>query len=83
MMLFCWNRANNGLLFGDGVCERLLGVNVFLTACGFGCDDFMPMIGYGDHHGVNVVARKQLPIIVVAFAILGSVSVVNHLDRGL
>ena len=65
--------ANNGLLFGDGVRERLFGVDVFLAARGFSGDDLMPMIGHGDHHGIDVVAGKQLPVIVIAFAILGPV----------
>jgi hypothetical protein len=71
------------LLFGDGVRQGLFGVDVFLAARRFSGHDLMPMIGHGDHHGIDVVARKQLTIIVIAFAILGPVIVVNHLDRGL
>ena len=48
---------DDGLLFGDGAGERLLAVNVFLARGGFGGDDGVPVIGNGDHDGVDVVAR--------------------------
>ena len=51
------DRANDGLLFGDGAGERLFAVDVFLARGGFGGDDGVPVIGDGDHDGVDVVAR--------------------------
>ena len=65
MMLFC-RRRDDGLLLLDGASERLLAVNVFLARGSFGGDDGVPVIGNGDHDGVDVVAREHLAVVVEA-----------------
>ena len=58
--------ADDGLLFGDGAGQRLFAVDVLLARCGFGGDDGVPVIGDGDHDGVDIVARKHLAVVVEA-----------------
>ena len=41
------------------------------------------MIGHGNHHGIDVVAIQQLAKIVIALAVLSTVSVINLLDVSL
>ena len=72
MILILLHRAHDRLLFGDGVRQRLFAVDVFLAPRRFGGHDLVPVVGHGDHHGIDVVAGQQLAIIVVALAILGS-----------
>ena len=75
--------ADYRLLFGYGVRQRLFAVDVFLVPRSFGGDDLMPVVGDGDHHGINIVAGQQLTIIVVALAVLIPIGVINLLDGGL
>ena len=49
--------ADDGLLFGNGAGERLFAVDVFFAGSGFSGDDGMPVVGDGNHDGVDVVAR--------------------------
>ena len=57
--------ADDGLLLANGAGEGFLSVNVFLAGGGLGGDDGVPLIRYGDHDGVDVVAREQLAVVVV------------------
>ena len=72
--------ANNGLLFGDGAGQRLFAVDIFLARCGLSGDDGVPMIGNGDHDGVDIVARHHLAVIVVGGAVLIAVVGVDGVD---
>ena len=58
--------ADDGLLLGDGAGEWLFAVDVFFARGGFSGDDGVPVIGDGDHDGVDVVARDHLAVVVEA-----------------
>ena len=75
--------ANDGLLFGDSAGERLFAVDVFLARGGFGGDDGVPVIGDGDHDGVDVVTRDDLAVVVDGGAVLVAIVGVDGVDGGL
>ena len=72
---------HNGLLFGDGAGKRFLPVNVLLIPGRLGGDERVPMIRHGEHHRVDVRAGHHLAVIVIGFAVLVFVFLVN-LVRG-
>ena len=72
--------ADYRLLFSYRVRKRLFAVNVFFVPRSFGGDDLMPVVGDGDHHGIDIVAGQQLTIIVVGLAVLIPIGVINLLD---
>jgi hypothetical protein len=63
--------------------QRLFRVDVLFAAGGLGSDNLMPVIGNGNHHGIDLWAGQQLVVVVVALAVFGPISVVDHLDGGL
>ena len=71
------------MLFSDGVRQGLFAVDVFFAPGGLGGDDLMPVVGHGDHDGVNIVASQQLAVIVIALAVLVAVCVIDLLDGSL
>ena len=75
--------AHDGLLFGNRVRQRLFAVDIFLASRSLGGDNLMPVVGHGDHDGIDIVTSQQLAIIVVALAVLVPVSVINLLDGSL
>ena len=82
-MLFSFDCANNRLLLGNGVRQRLFRVDVFFAAGGLGSDKLMPVIGNGNHHGIDLRLGQQLAVVVVARAVFGAIGVIDHLDGGL
>ena len=72
---------DNGLLLGNGAGQRFLAVNVLLVPGGFDGDQGMPMVRHGQHHGVNVLARHHLAVIVVGLAVLVLVMAVDLVQR--
>ena len=72
---------DNGLLLGNGFRQRLFAIDIFFAARGLGGDQCVPMIRHRDHDGVNVIARQQFPVIMITFAVLGLIMVVDHADR--
>src|ERR1700739_1384269 len=75
--------ANDGLLFGDGTRKRLFAVDVFFARGLFWSDDGVPVIGDGDHDGVDVVASEECAVIVDGGAVLVAVVAVDSVDGGL
>src|ERR1019366_1056439 len=62
------NGADNGLLFSDCAGERFLTVDILLLPGSLDCGQGMPMVREGQHDGVNVAPRHQLPIIMIRLA---------------
>ena len=65
------------------MCQGLFAVDIFLAPGGFGGDDLMPVVGHGDHYGIDIVTSQQLAIIVVALAVLVPIGVIDLLDGSL
>ena len=81
--LFFLDSAHDGLLFGDGFGEGLFAVDVLFAVGGGGGDQGMPVIGNGDHDGVDVVALDHLAKVVIGLAVGVTVSGVDGVDGGL
>ncbi len=75
--------ADDGLLFGDGAGQGLFAVDVLFPRGGRGGKNGMPVVGYGDHDGVDIVAGHQLAIVVIGFAVGVAVFAVDCIDGGL
>ena len=83
MTLFCSTARTMACCSANGAGERLFAVDVFLAGGGFGGDDGVPVIGDGDHDGVDVVAREKLAVVVVGGAVLVAVLAVDGVERHL
>ncbi len=78
MLLDC---LHHGLLLGNGPRQWFFTVDIlFLPRC-FDGRHGMPMIGTGNHHRINVVSRQQLAKVMIPFAVLVLILVVDYLDR--
>ena len=74
---------DDGLLLGDGAGERFLAVDVLLRVGGGGGQDRVRMVRHREHHGVNILAREHLAIIVVRLAVFVAVVGVDVVERAL
>jgi hypothetical protein len=70
-------------LFGNCPRQGLLAVDVLLLSGGLGGHERMPVVRHRQHDGVDVRARHHFPVIVVRFAILVVVMVVDGVHRRL
>ena len=77
------DRIANRLAFHPVVRQWLLAVDIFLLISGFSSHERMPMVGHGAHDRVNILARHQLPVIVVGLAIFVAVMTVDPVERSL
>src|ERR1700691_456307 len=64
------DRVAHRAAFGDSQRERLLAVDVLAGARRLDHRNRVPVIGYGDQHGVDVFARQQLTEVFVGRATL-------------
>src|SRR5579884_830255 len=71
------------LLFGNGARQWFFTVNVLLAIGSLDGHQRVPVIGNGEHDGVNVRAGHHFAIIVVRFAILVLVMAVDGLEGGI
>src|SRR5262249_27472703 len=74
------DRSDDGLLFCNCPRKRFFSVYVLAAARGFAGHQLMPLIRDGDHHRVDVVARKQFAVVVVTFTIVVLVVVVDGVN---
>lgn len=75
--------GDDGLLFGDGAGEGFFAVDVFAIFGGFDGDDAVPVVGDGEHDGVDVFGGHHFAIVVVGAAVGVFVVAVDGLEGGL
>ena len=73
--------AHEGASLEQVVRERLLAVDVLAVAGGERAHVGVPVVGRGDHHGVDVVANAELAEVVVFAAVLVAVALVHLVLR--
>ena len=73
--------AHEGASLEQVVRERLLAVDVLAVAGGERAHVGVPVVGRGDHHGVDVVAHAELAEVVVFAAVLVAVAPVHLVLR--
>ena len=71
------------MLFGDGAGERFFAVDVFAIFGGFDGDDAVPVVGDGEHDGVDVFGGHHFAIVVVGAAVGVFVVAVDGFEGGL
>src|SRR5262245_53396510 len=71
---------HDSLLLSDGARQRLFAENIFLLLARLDRYESVPMVGDRDHHRVNILAREHLAIIVIRFAVLVVVVLVDCID---
>ena len=73
--------SHDGLLLGNGSGERLFTVDVLAVFRGFDGGERVPVVRDGDHDSVDVLARHDLAVVVIAFAVLVLVGAVDGVER--
>ena len=77
------DRGAQSLVLLDAQAQRLLAIHVLARAHCRQRDRHVPVIGRGDHDGVDVVACQDFAKIVVRFAAFRAVAFVHHRRAGL
>ena len=77
------NGSDDGLLLGDGSRQRFFAVNILFVVGGLGRHQGMPMIGHGQHDSVDVLASHHFAVVMVGFAVLVFILVVDSVHCGL
>ena len=75
------NGFYDGLLFGDGFCEGFFTLDGLFVAGSIDGDECVPVIRDGNHDGVDVGSRQHFAIVVIGFAILVLIVIVDGIDR--
>jgi hypothetical protein len=73
------HRTANRLTFCYRYTQGFFAIHIFAGSCGCNSHQSMPMVLWGNHHGINIIASEQVAKVIVGGTALVTIAAVNNI----